>query len=280
MSTLLELQQRVSACVLDASTAVAAPEIIETPTASASRRLGVYLYGYRARLFEVLLDDFPGTRALAGDSEFTRLCHACIEAHPSTQFNLRWYGGVLAGFLRTQVPTPRLLVLAALAELEWRLGLAFDAADEPVVDVAEMATLAAGAWPGLRMRLQGSLQRQTLQCNVSALRRAVDRGESLPALEAWDPARQWIAWRNGVTVHHRCIEDDEAAALDAVACDATFAQVCERLCEWHAVDAVAMRGAMMLRRWVEDHWVSALLTTSAHDDAPTLQPIGRRPQEI
>ncbi|MEP7097546.1 MAG: DNA-binding domain-containing protein [Dokdonella sp.] len=262
MSTLLELQLRVSACVLDADDRGIVDEIVATPFAGASRRLGVYVHGYRARLFEVLGNDFPGTRALAGDAEFARLCHACIEAHPSTQFNLRWYGSVLAGFLRGQTPWQERPALGAMAELEWRLGLAFDAVDEHVVDVTEMASIAADAWPGLRLCLQGSLQRQSLQWNVSAVRRAVDHDESVPALQAWDPARHWVAWRKGVTVHHRCMEDDEAAALDAVERDATFAQVCERLCEWHAIDAVAMRAAMLLRRWIEDHWVSALLTTS------------------
>lgn len=260
MSTLLELQHRVSACVLEADDRGVVADIVTTPIADASRRLGVYVHGYRARLFEVLGNDFPGLRALAGDEAFERLCYACIEANPSTQFNLRWYGGVLAGFLHWQAPWQAQPALATMAELEWRLGLAFDAVDEHVVDVAEMASIAADVWPDLRMRLQASLQRQSLQWNVSLLRRAVDLGESPLALESWHPARHWVAWRMGVSVHHRSMQDDEAAALDAVACDATFAQVCERLCEWHAVDAVAMRAAMMLRRWIDDHWVSALLT--------------------
>lgn len=260
MRTLLELQQRVSACVLEADDRNVVAEIVVTPRADASRRLGVYVNGYRARLFEALGNDFPGLRSLAGEESFEPLCRACIEANPSTHYNLRWYGAVLAGFLRGQAPWQAQPALAAMAELEWRLGLAFDAVDEHVVDVAEMASIAAATWAGLRMRVQASLQRQTLLWNVNLLRRAVDLGEPPPALESCEPARHWVAWRMGVSVHHRSMQDDEAAALDAVAADATFAQVCERLCEWHALDAVAMRAAMMLRRWIEDHWVSALLT--------------------
>lgn len=263
MIALAHLQQRLQASVLGGDAAMATAEIVATPVAGSERRLGIYLHAYRARLFEVLGNDFPGLRALAGADEFERLCHACIEAVPSAHFNVRWYGSALAGFIRTHTPWSAAPALAAMAQVEWKLGLAFDAADEPFVDAAAAGAIAAAEWPCLRLRLHGSLQREQLAWNVSALRRSLDHDEAIPPLREWRPARHWIAWREGVTVHHRCMDEDEAAALAAVERGSTFAQVCERLCEWHPRGRVAPRAAALLRRWIDDQWISALQPSPA-----------------
>ena len=188
-------------------------------------------------------------------------CHAFIAATPSTHFNIRWYGGAFADFLPKHATAQP--ALAALAELEWRLGLAFDAADERVATAAGVSAIATGEWPHLRFALHGSLQRQLLDWNVSELRRAYDSQKPFPPLAAWHPARHWVAWRNGVTVHHRCMDGDKAAALDAIAKDLPFAQICECLCEWHTADTVATRVAELLRRWIDDGWISGLRTKGA-----------------
>lgn len=263
MSVLGRLQRRVQDGVLRGDAGDVCAEVIATPAAGSARRLGVYVHGYRARLAEVLGNDFPGLRALAGDAVFERLCAGYIEATSSTHYNVHWYGGALADFLRGAAAWSAQPHLAAMAQLEWKLGLAFDAADAPFVDAAAAGAIAAEAWPGLRMSLGPSLQRDALAWNVSALRRALDHDETIPPLQEWNPPRAWIAWRHGVSVHHRCMEDDEAAALDAVQRGASFADVCECLCAWHAIDAVAVRASGLLRRWIDDRWVMELLAGSA-----------------
>lgn len=259
MNSLALLQRHLQAGVLAGDGEIATDDIEATTGADSARRVGVYVYAYRARLTEVLSNDFPGLRALAGDDAFANLCADYIAAHPSTHYNVRWYGGALAPFLRADEEWSKRPALGAMADLEWKLGLSFDAADEVPLAAAALGAVAAADWPGLRLRLHGSLQRATLSCNVHALRRALDHDEALPALE-WTSARHWIAWRENVTVHHRCMDDDEAAALDAVAAGAAFAHVCERLCQWHPPDAVALRAAGLLHRWIADQWVVALVT--------------------
>jgi hypothetical protein len=255
MSTLAELQREMQAHVLHGDGA-AYRAIDATRGASAAERLHVYTHGYRARLLEILGNDFYALRALAGAEEFERLASAYIDATPSTHPNVRWYGGSLATFLRTQPPWSRHSEFADMAELEWAIGLAFDAADETVISFNDLAALSAQDWPCLRLRLHASVQRRRLAHNVDAMRRAIDRDEALPESQAAH-APAWIAWRDSLSVRHRRLEDDEAAALAAVADGATFAELCERLCEWHAPDAVALRAASLLRRWIDEGWIAA-----------------------
>lgn len=256
MNALADLQRAMQARVLrnDAS---ALADIADARGVDATQRLGVYTHAYRARLAGVLRDHYAGLRALAGDGEFHAMVLACIDATPSTHPNVRWYGASLPAFVRTTAPWSARAELADMAALDWALGLAFDAADELPLDVATLAAIKPPAWPDLRLRLHASLQSARLGHNVDRLRRALDRGEPLPALERLDPARAWVAWRHDGGVRHRRLDHDEAAALDAVALGARFAELCERLCEWHAPQAVAARAASLLRTWVDAGWVAA-----------------------
>ena len=264
MSRLIDLQRQMQASVLRSSTdGPIGDSIISTPAADASRRLGVYVHAYRARLLEVLGNDFPGLRALAGTDTFEQLGLAYIEATPSSHANIRWYGGALADFLQANVPWAEQPVLAVMAALEWDMGLAFDAAVQEVVDAADVAALAPADWPAMGLHLHGSLRRQSLRWNVTAIRRAVDHDEILPPLVEWIPPQSWVVWRKDMTVRYRHLDDDEAAAMEAITQGASFAQVCELLCRFHPVDAVASRAATFFRGWVDDQWVTALYPTGA-----------------
>jgi hypothetical protein len=262
MSALAELQRRLQTHVLrPESAAVAAAAraaVVESAGADGAQRLGIYTHAYRARLLEVLGNDFPGLRQLAGAEDFERLGRGYVEATPSPYYNVRWYGSALANYLRNTLPWSRREAFGQMAELEWSMGLAFDAADEPVVEVTDAAAVAPQDWPRLGLRLHASLQRRTLDWNVHAIRRAVDHDEAVPELQALDAPQAFVVWRKESSVRYRRLEDDESAALDVIAQGSTFTQLCERLCDWHAIAAVAQRAAGLFRLWIEDQWVSAL----------------------
>lgn len=256
MNALAGLQQDFQAYVLSRRDDVKlVRSVVATSAADAPARLGVYAYAYRARLIEVLSNDFPGLRALAGE-DFAPLADAYVGATPSTHYNVRWYGERFAQFIRTTSPWSDTPALAEMAQFEWTFGLSFDAADEAPVQSSALETLAPEQWPHLRLRLHGAVHRLRLHWNVGALRRAVDREESLPAVVEFDAAQTWVVSRRDTVVHYRRAEPDEAAALDAVESDATFAEVCEILCEWHAEDSVAMHAATLLKQWIHDQWVT------------------------
>lgn len=262
MSALAELQRRLQTHVLRPesapSAAAARASVVETPDADSAQRLGIYTHAYRARLLEILGNDFPGLRTLAGAEDFERIGLGYIEATPSPHYNVRWYGGALADYLHRTAPWSQRAELIEMAALEWSMGLAFDAADDRVVEVAEVAAVAPQDWPRLGLRLHPSLQRRTLHWNVNAIRRAVDSEETVPTLLALEMPQPFVIWRKQSGVRYRRLEHDESAALDVIAQGSSFTQLCERLCDWHAVDAVAQRAAGLFRLWIEDQWVSAL----------------------
>lgn len=237
-------------------------DVVGTPLADADFRLDVYTQAYRLRLLEVLGNDFPALRATVGAEEFERLCRAYVEAHPSPHYNLRWYGEALAEFLRTTAPWSQQPALVEMAVLEWNLTLVFDAADEPFATEAEAAAIPAVGWSHMRPRLRHDRCRQRLHWNVMAIRRAVDREEELRLMPLTEGAQEWIIWRKDRSVRYRQLELDETAALDAVEAGASFADLCEALCAWHAEAAVPLRAAELLKRWIGDQWVRELVASA------------------
>ncbi len=256
MTSLAATQRRMQAFLLhpNIDTGIACT-VVATPAAGVDERLNVYAHAYRARLREVLRNDFPGLLLLSTPTIFEEIAGSYIDAVPSRHANVRWYGDALADFLRSDARWSTQPALAEMAAFEWNLGLAFDAASESCVEVARFEAMSAGEWPSLRLTLGQSLHRMSLHWNVAAIRRAMDHGEASPPPAMLEPLQPWIIWRKGVGVRHRRIEDDEAAALDVVVRAGSFTEICEALLEWHALDAVAMRAASMLRHWVEDEWI-------------------------
>jgi hypothetical protein len=262
MSALRQLQERFQTLILgDDDAGSFARSVVATPAADAHARLGVYSHAYRARLAEVLGNDFPGLQKLAGAEGFAELCQAYIRATPSTLYNVRWYGGGLPRFLRATPPWSDTPALGEMAAFEWELGLSFDAADEPGVEAGELQALEPERWPGLRLRFNAAVRRVGLHCNVNDVRRAADQEAAIPPLRMFAGKRVCLIWRQDTVVRYRLVDEDEAAALVQVALHATFAQICEALCAWHSEETVALRAATLLRRWIQEQLVAALLVS-------------------
>jgi hypothetical protein len=218
---------------------------------SAEDRLGIYSNAYRLRLLEALLTDYPALHGLAGDEEFDLLGRAFIAVHASPYYNLRWYGGELPNFLRTSEEYRQYPVLAAMADFELAIATAFDAADDPVLRIEDIAQVAPEAWGEMRFRPHASVQRVDLDWDVVPLWKAVKEereGEHPPKNAA--PVH-WLVWRAELRTQFRSIPDDEGAAFDALRTGSSFGDMCEVLLEWHAAEVVAMRAAELLKQWTQ-----------------------------
>ena len=90
-------------------------------------RLEIYAGMYRARLLDVLREDFPRTLAVVGDDGFAALASGYLDRVPSRNPSVRHAGQRFADFLETEPTTPAFL--ADLARLEWARVEVFDAAD-------------------------------------------------------------------------------------------------------------------------------------------------------
>lgn len=267
MSGLERLERDFQGFVYERDPAYAAMAALVASTAkvSAVQRLDVYADAYRLRLLEVLGNDFPGLKQLAGEEKFEQLARAYIEAQPSAHFNIRWYGEGLSHFLRLTSPWCDDAALAEMAAFEWAMGLAFDAPDEACVTLEEIAAIPPAAWPGMVPVLQSGLQNLRLAWNVPAIRQAADQGGILPALECGDTPRHWLIWRQDLTVYFRPMEPEEAWAIESLRDWASFAEICEGLCRWHEPGEVAAHAAGLLKRWVTDGVICEIQNTSAEN---------------
>ncbi len=150
-------------------------------------RLEIYNRQYWFRILGCFYEDYPGLRAVLGDSKFERLARAYLAKYPSASFTLRNLGGRLEKFLaeEPQWAAPRQALALDMARFEWAQIVAFDGEARPVVEIDSLL----GSDPAkLRLALQPYLSFLALDHPVDdcvlALKKAALRGEASNAVEA------------------------------------------------------------------------------------------------
>ncbi len=234
----------------------------------ADAAIDVYRHAYTARLTGALRDNFEILALALGDEGFDALAAAYIDAHPSMQPSIRWFGHGLADFMDASVGADDGLVphpaLADLARLDWALRTAFDAADAPVIHRDALAKVAPAQWPGLVLQLHPSVQLLPLQWAVGpawhALRAAADDLETAPELPAPEPLPHCLlVWRRGGDTQWRSLDGHEADLLQAVARGDDFGALCAHAAEQvDEVDQAVPRVVAALQQWLADGLFSGL----------------------
>lgn len=233
-----------------------ATAVVSDAKGSASQRLDIYAYAYRARLGEALEQDFEALHTLLGDDQFHSLCQDYIQLHPSQHFSLRYLGQHMAAFLRTHDLYQQQPVLAELAAFEWAMTDAFDAADTSIIRLDDLTKLTAEQWGNLRFSIHPSVQRLELTWNVPAIWNAVQQKLEPPVPECAELPMNWLVWRQELKTWFRSLPADEAWAWQAACSDHSFAEICDGLCRWQDEDTVPATAAGMLQRWINDGLIS------------------------
>ncbi len=262
---LTKLQQRFQQHVLVPEADKLTDMIAATPRVSRATRLRIYTEAYRLRLAGAMDSDYHQLHVFIGDEAYTSLMHAYIQAYPSRQPSLRRFGAQLPEFLRQTEPYCLHPELAELAEFEWALCHAFDAADAQAVSLEQLTAIAPEAFAALTLGFHPSLKVLSLHCAAPQVWEALnDKPEEAPPPFDWSlQARTWLVWRQELRMMFRPAESDECWALAAFQGGQTFGDVCEGLCRWHAEDRVPQRAVALLQRWLSEQLVVAIAT---HDD--------------
>ena len=262
----------------------------------------VYRRAYPARLTGALRDNYEILALALGDDGFDALAAAYLQAQPSRQPSIRWFGHALVAFMDQRLAADDGLVphpaLVDLARMDWALRGAFDAADAPVIEHAALAGTAPDDWPTLVLQLHPSVQLVPLQWAVEAawhaLRSARDLADrqlagatgtadaaepELPAPEALH--HSLLVWRIGPDTQWRSLAETEARLLQAVAEGASFAALCELAASLveQPEPAVPLVVAA-LQQWLTDGLISAVGVddppANANPDAHAPRCSGRR----
>lgn len=200
--------------------ALAAGEIVTGGhSLSARERLEIYCYGYRARLVDCLLDDYPVVAQTLGEARFETLCHGYIERHPSSSPSLNAFGRHLPAFLlETDLDAstdPRRNFLSELAALEWALVEVVHAQTPPPLDLGALQALPPEAWatawfepsPAVRLlRFLYPANRYFQKCRV------LSESPQIPEPEA----AATVVYRHGLTVWRMDLTPAMARVLEAL----------------------------------------------------------------
>jgi len=246
---LAELERAVQEHVLAGGALPAALAAAVAPPAE--ERWRVYSEAYRLRLIEALAAQYPALAARLGEERFAARLDAFVTAAPSRFRSVRDYGGELGAFLRAEAAGTEDEMLAELAEFEWQIAAAFDAAAAAATAPGELGGVAPEEWPALRFRCVPAVRRlRTLTNAVEAYRAhsAEPPPASGPAAIRTAPT-EWLIHRPEFTPQYRPLAPGEAAALDALAAGASFGALCERLGEELGAGA-APQAAAWLKGWL------------------------------
>lgn len=246
---LAQLQRAFQRHVLGADPTVAAA-IASSERVPAGTRLGIYADAYRLRLIDALAANYPRLQQLVGAEPFGNLAQRYLHEHPSTNTSVRWFGDQFARFLADHFDDQP--ALAELAEWEWAIANAFDAADTPPLAEDDLARIEPDQWPTLEFQLHSSARLLSLSTNAPALFKALSTDQSPPAPQSAGRPQSWLIWRQELAPHYRPVADEEAALLQRLLAGATFEQLCELLCEWHEAEDVPARAALSLKTWIRE----------------------------
>jgi hypothetical protein len=234
----------------------ASPAIKPPPRGTARARLDVYGQAYGLRLTEFLAHDYPKFKCYLGETRFRQLAAAYIAAHPSDTPNARWYSRHLPTFLGEATAYRRAPELAELARLEQALNDAFDAADVPIMTVADIARIEPAQFGQMSFDLSPALGRFTAKTNVTSLWSSLRCDETPPAAERLALPIEVLVWRQAGASRFRILGAEEAMAVAAAGEGVSFAVICEMIAAMADPETAAARAASYLRGWIEAEIIS------------------------
>jgi len=202
-------------------------------TASALTRFAVYRNAFHIRTQDSLAHDFPAVLRAAGDATFGRLAYLYLRDHRPRSPSLRHLGIDFPRWLRASTHAD----LADLAELDWAILEAHDAADAELLAPESLMALAPPEWGQLVFESHPSV-------------RFLDIAES--AWHCWrgNPQRGHgralaLVWRRGSTQAAQ-LGESEWYFLRDLALGASWDTACQRLAQTTARAVVPSLAAQHL----------------------------------
>ncbi len=249
MPTLEEIQNGFQKAILEGDKSILT-QIPDTPKEKNDVLLGIYQYAYSARLIEFLENDYPQLHAYLGDEQFDQLCRAYIAETPSHTPNARWYGNELPIFMENSSIWSEQLQLPELARLEYSLNIVFDASDEPLLRLDDLAQIPPEQWPSLVFSPVQATRRLEMETNVTDIWNALVTDQAPPDVQGLADPLQVLVYRDDQQSSFRSMSYEEAMMWDKMAAGVPFGVLCELMATWGGEDDAAMRAGSFLHGWI------------------------------
>jgi hypothetical protein len=230
-------------------------EELVTPSKSlpAVERLGLYQYAYHARLVECLADDYPTIQYAIGESAFETLAKKYVEAHPSKNPNLNYFGKTFADFVKVQSWLDHHEFLYDLARLEWAMVEVLHAPAAQTLSLAGLSQLDPERWPGIKLSPAPTLRFFEFDYPVNKFLQAM-RDDRKPPI----PARAWAAtaiYREDFTVWRMNFTRPMANVLSALLAGRTLGDALDLLETTSTKEGDVM---VWFREWVSGGFFGAI----------------------
>ena len=175
-------------------------------------RLRIYRDGYPARIADAVTEAYPAIARLLGEEEFGALAHRYAASVPLTSYNLNDAGAPMAEFLRGDPVASEWPFLPDLAALEWRVALAFHAAERSPLDPRTLAW-SMEEWAGAVLHFQPSVAVVSSPWPILVLWAAEEAPDRLKNLDVHRRPNDIIIRRVGLVVRCEPVSPPEALAL-------------------------------------------------------------------
>ena len=223
MAALLLRPERLDASAT-AVAALIAPPRADTP----ATRLRIYADGYPARVQEVLAETFPAVAHVIGEPALARLTHRYVRTTVLRSYNLNEAGSHLPRFLRRDPLTERLPFLPDLAELEWRVAVAFHAHERPPLDPAPLATWTMADWERTVLGFQPSVALVCSEWPIRSIWECRETPIEQIDLDLRDRPERVLVYRSGLQVHCESVDRHEAGILADLLAGRSLGEVARR----------------------------------------------------
>jgi hypothetical protein len=182
------------------------------PPAEVGDRLEIYRGGYPARVAESLAETYPAVAERLGDHEFRALTDRYTATVALGSYNLNDAGAALPGFLRDDPAAEAHPWLPDLAELEWRVAMAFHARDHEPLDPRALGWTIE-EWADARLEFQPSVAVVTSPWPLLDLWTGFDDTRDGATVRIQDAAQHLIVRRGDSTVRCELVSAEEALAV-------------------------------------------------------------------
>lgn len=256
--SLAELQGMFQRAVTDGDGSVLGV-ITDSSREARETLLGVYQSAYRARLVEILRNDYAQLARVTGDTVFEVLALGYIAARPSRTSNARWFGAAFPDYLASHPEDGTSPERAELARFGRALNDAFDAADGTRLTLADLAAVPVEAWGDLVFTPHPALRRLDLATNAIELWRWASDGASAssrPEARRLSEPERIAVYRPELTPRYRRLGYEEAMMLDQMTERVSFSGLCEMVGTYGGEDGAALRAASHLKLWIEEGMLS------------------------
>jgi hypothetical protein len=197
-----------------------------TPGISAAEHIRIYRRAVLSTLETALRKIFPIAARLVGTEFFAAMAREFIRATPSRSPDLAEYGQHFGDFIADFPPANGLAYLPDVARLEWAWQVAFNAADEPLLDIGRLQNVPPEDYGNIIFQLPASgtvLESDYPVADIWAANQA-DQID-VPMVDLKSGGQCLLVWRRGYDVRIDNTGRQAATLLTAIAAGTDFNQL-------------------------------------------------------